>query len=261
MSPHPQHDAEIPEPTAAERIGSLLTATSSVVLRAGGEQHELSTPVSVQGSRLRLRAPLDSPVTSAAAREQDGLAVVLDLTDIAPVAVRDRVRGRLTLAGRLHLAHLADDGLSVHLRLDVAHAVLSTPYGTTAITGADLAAAAPTRWPATRPDCSPTSPTTTPTRSPCSPGCSTRRCSPTAPKSVRSPSTGTVWCSVWTSRTVTATSAWSSSNRPATPTSSATGCTNCCPPPSRSRPPTGPEPTGPAPTDTRTNLPPTAPDP
>ncbi|MFB7378316.1 MULTISPECIES: DUF2470 domain-containing protein [Kitasatospora] len=143
MSPHPQHDAEIPEPTAAERIGSLLTATSSVVLRAGGEQHELSTPVSVHGSRLRLRAPLDSPVTSAAAREQDGLAVVLDLTDIAPVAVRDRVRGRLTLAGRLHLAHLADDGLSVHLRLDVAHAVLSTPYGTTAITGADLAAAAP----------------------------------------------------------------------------------------------------------------------
>ncbi|MFF7458903.1 DUF2470 domain-containing protein [Kitasatospora sp. NPDC008115] len=151
MSPHP-HDAETataaeaaatPEPSAAERIGSLLTATSSVVLRAGGEQHELTTPVSVHGSRLRLRAPLDAPLTVAAAREQDGLPVVLDLTDIAPVAVRDRVRGRLTLAGRLHLAHLADDGLSVHLRLDVAHAVLSTPYGTTAITGDDLAAAAP----------------------------------------------------------------------------------------------------------------------
>ncbi|WP_380281484.1 DUF2470 domain-containing protein [Kitasatospora purpeofusca] len=156
MSPHPLDaetaataatpeapETEVAEPSAAERIGSLLTATSSVVLRACGEHHELTTAVSVHGSRLRLRAPLDAPLTVAAAREQDGLAVVLDLTDIAPVAVRDRVRGRLTLAGRLHLAHLADDGLSVHLRLDVAHAVLSTPYGTTAITGADLAAAAP----------------------------------------------------------------------------------------------------------------------
>ncbi|MFE7192910.1 DUF2470 domain-containing protein [Kitasatospora sp. NPDC057541] len=159
MSPHPLDAATTPadgttpsdgtaeatvtEPSAADRIGSLLTAASSVVLRADGEHHELTTPVSVHGSRLRLRAPLDAPLTVAAAREQDGLAVVLDLTDIAPVAVRDRVRGRLTLAGRLHLAHLADDGLSVHLRLDVAHAVLSTPYGTTAITGADLAAATP----------------------------------------------------------------------------------------------------------------------
>ncbi|MFE2109966.1 DUF2470 domain-containing protein [Kitasatospora sp. NPDC059463] len=145
MSPHP-HDAEtaVPsEPSAAERIAGVLTAASSVVVRALGEQHELTTPVSVHGSRLRLRAPLDAPLTVAAAHGPDGLAVVLDLTDIAPVAVRDRVRGRLTLAGRLDLAHLADDGLSVHLRLDVAHAVLSTPYGTTAITGADLAAAGP----------------------------------------------------------------------------------------------------------------------
>ncbi|WP_329490899.1 DUF2470 domain-containing protein [Kitasatospora sp. NBC_01246] len=142
MSPSPV-DVEAPEPTAAERVCSLLSATSSVVIRACGEYHDLDTPVSVHGSRLRLGAPLDSPLTLAVTREQDGLAVVLDLTDIAPVAVRDRVRGRLTLAGRLHLAHLADDGLSVHLRLDVAHAVLSTPYGTTALTGADLALAAP----------------------------------------------------------------------------------------------------------------------
>ncbi|MEV7780548.1 DUF2470 domain-containing protein [Kitasatospora sp. NPDC088351] len=134
---------EAPEPTAAERVCSLLTATSSVVIRACGEHHELDTPIAVQGSRLRLHAPLDAPLTLAATRAQDGLAVVLDLTDIAPVAVRDRVRGRLSLAGRLHLAHLADDGLGVHLRLDVAHAVLSTPYGTTALTGADLALAGP----------------------------------------------------------------------------------------------------------------------
>ncbi|MED7951382.1 MULTISPECIES: DUF2470 domain-containing protein [unclassified Streptomyces] len=142
MNPTPI-DAEVPEPTAAERVGSLLCAASSVVVRAFGEHHELTTPVSVHGSRLRLRAPLDAPLTLATVREQDGLPVVLDLTDIAPVAVRDRVRGRLTLAGRLHLAHLADDGLSVHLRLDVAHAVLSTPYGTSALTGADLALATP----------------------------------------------------------------------------------------------------------------------
>ncbi|AUY48610.1 DUF2470 domain-containing protein [Streptomyces sp. CB01881] len=136
-------DVEVSEPTAAERVCSLLDAASSVVIRACGEHHDLDTPVAVHGSRLRLSAPLDSPLTLAATGEPDGLAVVLDLTDIAPVAVRDRVRGRLTLAGRLRLAHLADDGVSVHLRLDVAHAVLATPYGTSALTGADLALASP----------------------------------------------------------------------------------------------------------------------
>ncbi|MFE3877879.1 DUF2470 domain-containing protein [Kitasatospora sp. NPDC059146] len=138
-------DAEVPEPTTAERVRSLLSATSSLTVRALGEHHDLDTPVSVHGSRLRLRAPLDAPLVAAlaGATATDGLAVVLDVTDVSPVAVRDRIRGRLTLAGRLHLAHLADDGLSVHLRVDVAHAVLATPYGTGALTAADLSLAAP----------------------------------------------------------------------------------------------------------------------
>ncbi|MFJ7250450.1 DUF2470 domain-containing protein [Kitasatospora sp. NPDC098652] len=138
-------DAEVPEPTTAERVRSLLSATSSLTVRALGEHHDLDTPVSVHGSRLRLRAPLDAPLVAAlaSATATDGLAVVLDVTDVSPVAVRDRIRARLTLAGRLHLAHLADDGLSVHLRVDVAHAVLATPYGTGALTAADLALAAP----------------------------------------------------------------------------------------------------------------------
>ncbi|MFI9160289.1 DUF2470 domain-containing protein [Kitasatospora aureofaciens] len=134
-------EAEVPEPTTADRVHSLLSATSSLTVRALGEHHDLDTPISVHGSRLRLRAPLDAPLTAAAAAA--GLAVVLDVTDVSPVAVRDRIRARLTLAGRLHLAHLADDGLSVHLRVDVAHAVLATPYGTGALTAADLALATP----------------------------------------------------------------------------------------------------------------------
>ncbi|MGW7581837.1 DUF2470 domain-containing protein [Kitasatospora sp. NPDC054768] len=139
----PTGDTEVPEPTTAERIHSLLGTTSSLTVRALGEHHHLNTPVSVHGSRLRLRTALDDPLTTAVIGAADGLAVVLDVTDIAPVAVRDRVRARLTLAGRLHLAHLADDGLGVHLRVDVAHAVLATPYGTGAITAADLALAGP----------------------------------------------------------------------------------------------------------------------
>ncbi|MER7669653.1 DUF2470 domain-containing protein [Kitasatospora sp. NPDC096128] len=136
-------DAEVPEPTTADRVHSLLSATSSLTVRALGEHHELDTPVSLHGSRLRLRVPLDAPLVAAAAGAADGLAVVLDVTDVSPVAVRDRVRARLTLAGRLHLAHLADDGLSVHLWVDVAHAVLATPYSTGALTAADLALATP----------------------------------------------------------------------------------------------------------------------
>ncbi|MEU8923243.1 DUF2470 domain-containing protein [Kitasatospora sp. NPDC048545] len=139
----PTGDTEVPEPTTAERIQSLLSTTSSLAVRALGEHHDLDTPVSAHGSRLRMRAPLDAPLTVAAAHATDGLAVVLDVTDVSPVAVRDRVRGRLTLAGRLRLAHLADDGLSVHLRVDVAHAVLATPYGTGAVTAADLSLAGP----------------------------------------------------------------------------------------------------------------------
>ncbi|MFJ9443577.1 DUF2470 domain-containing protein [Kitasatospora sp. NPDC101235] len=139
----PTGDTEVPEPTTAERTHSLLGTTSSLTVRALGEHHHLDTPVSVHGSRLRLRTALDDPLTAAAAGATDGLAVVIDVTDVSPVAVRDRVRARLTLAGRLHLAHLADDGLGVHLRVDVAHAVLATPYGTGAVTADDLALAAP----------------------------------------------------------------------------------------------------------------------
>ncbi|MFJ8624694.1 DUF2470 domain-containing protein [Kitasatospora sp. NPDC093550] len=139
----PTGDTEVPEPTTAERILSLLSTTSSLTVRALGERHDLDTPVSVHRSRLRMRAPLDAPLTTALARAAEGLAVVLDVTDVSPVAVRDRVRARLTLAGRLRLAHLADDGLSVHLHVDVAHAVLATPYGTGAVTAAELALAAP----------------------------------------------------------------------------------------------------------------------
>ncbi|MFJ6619501.1 DUF2470 domain-containing protein [Kitasatospora sp. NPDC091335] len=139
----PTGDTEVPEPTTAERIHSLLGTASSLTVRALGEHHHLDTPLSLHGSRLRLRTALDDPLTSAAAGATEGLAVVLDVTDVAPVAVRDRVRARLTLAGRLHLAHLTDDGLGVHLGVDVAHAVLATPYGTAAVTAADLALAAP----------------------------------------------------------------------------------------------------------------------
>ncbi|MFJ8474596.1 DUF2470 domain-containing protein [Kitasatospora sp. NPDC094011] len=140
---HPTGDTEVPEPTTADRVHSLLSATSSLTVRALGERHDLDAPVSVHGSRLRLCLPLDAPLTTAAAGATDGLAVVLDVTDVSPVAVRHRVRARLTLAGRLHLAHLADDGLGVHLRVDVAHAVLSTPYGTSALTAEDLVRAVP----------------------------------------------------------------------------------------------------------------------
>ncbi|MFE7639946.1 DUF2470 domain-containing protein [Kitasatospora sp. NPDC057518] len=139
----PTGDTEVPEPSTADRIHSLLSTTSSLTVRALGEHHHLDTQVSVHGSRLRLRAALDDPLTTATVGAAEGLAVVLDVTDIAPVAVRDRVRARLTLAGRLRPAHLTDDGLGVHLRVDVAHAVLATPYATGAITAADLALATP----------------------------------------------------------------------------------------------------------------------
>ncbi|MEW2586549.1 hypothetical protein [Streptomyces virginiae] len=76
--------------------------------------------------RMRLRA--DSlPAAHLACAPRGALAALVEFTDIAPVAVRDRVRARVTLSGRLTRSGQDTGADEVDLRLDAARATLATP--------------------------------------------------------------------------------------------------------------------------------------
>ncbi|MEU9862985.1 DUF2470 domain-containing protein [Streptomyces sp. NPDC047971] len=111
-------------PTDAERIRSVIAAAGSLSLTTDGNSYDLVAMHDVDGSgRLALHAPADSPLAAEAACAPRGaLSALLEFTDIAPIAVRDRVRARVTLAGRLTPSPLQTSPGVLVLRLDVARA-------------------------------------------------------------------------------------------------------------------------------------------
>ncbi|MFM9371706.1 DUF2470 domain-containing protein [Streptomyces sp. Da 82-17] len=119
-------DPELPEQTAAERVRSLLAQAVSLSLTTDGQDYDLIGMHSV-GSKgqITLHPQPDTPLAAQIATAPRGtLAALLDFTDIAPTALRDRVRARVTISGWLTPA---DDG---SLRLDLARVTLRTPTGT-----------------------------------------------------------------------------------------------------------------------------------
>ncbi|MGW3265831.1 DUF2470 domain-containing protein [Streptomyces sp. NPDC001056] len=100
-------------PGAAERARSVLAAAWSCAVTAGGAREEYvgAHTVADDGAVL-LTVPEDSALHTAAlgAPRQDPRAV-LEFADVAPVPVRDRIRARLWLAGRLTPA---DGALRLH---------------------------------------------------------------------------------------------------------------------------------------------------
>nr|WP_311765304.1 DUF2470 domain-containing protein [Streptomyces zingiberis] len=104
--PRPWEDARRPE--AAERVRTLAESNASAVLdipgtAAGGRgaTAPLARAVTVDGDVLLL-VPGDSPAARAAARAQDDeLTALIEITDVAPVAVPHRIRGRAWLGGWL----------------------------------------------------------------------------------------------------------------------------------------------------------------
>ncbi|GGT52118.1 hypothetical protein [Streptomyces purpureus] len=115
----------LPEPTPAERVRSVLARAVSLSLTTAGQDYDLigMHSVSAQG-QITLHPPAGSPLGREAAESPRGsLAALLEFTDIAPSAVRDRVRARVTVSGWLAPA---DGGA---LRLDTARVWLRTPAG------------------------------------------------------------------------------------------------------------------------------------
>ncbi|MFG2334360.1 DUF2470 domain-containing protein [Streptomyces sp. NPDC048604] len=117
------------EQTAAERVRSVLAQAESLSLTTEGQSYDLIGMLSVgpQG-RIHLHPPADSPLAARIATAPfGGPAALLDFTDIAPTAMRDRVRSRVTLAGRLTPAE--PDAPGGPIRLEIARVTLRTAAG------------------------------------------------------------------------------------------------------------------------------------
>lgn len=141
-------------PSAAERTRTLVQSTASAVLvipgLVPGERHlpEAMVPeersVGAEGD-LFLLFPARSPAVRAATHaEDDDLAAVLDITDVAPVAVPGRIRGRARIAGWITVARdLPAPAGKVRLRLEVGEASLDDLWGAEQVEPDEFAAARP----------------------------------------------------------------------------------------------------------------------
>ncbi|MEV0779706.1 DUF2470 domain-containing protein [Streptomyces sp. NPDC050428] len=137
-------------PSAAERTRTLVQSTcSSVLLLPGldGARPDQLMPdartVNSDGDVLLVFAA-DSPVVRAATHAQaDELPVVLEITDVAPVSVPHRIRGRAWVSGWLtRVPNAAEPGRST-LRLEVGEAYVDDLWGAEGVEADEFAAAVP----------------------------------------------------------------------------------------------------------------------
>ncbi|MEU0528328.1 DUF2470 domain-containing protein [Streptomyces niveus] len=135
-------------PSAAERTRTLVQSTCSSVLLIPGldslRPDQLmpdARTVDTDGDVL-LAFAADSPVVRAATHAQaDELAAVLEVTDVAPVSVPHRIRGRAWVSGWLtRLPHGAEPGRTT-LRLEVGEAFVDDLWGAEPVEADEFAAA------------------------------------------------------------------------------------------------------------------------
>ncbi|MFF8600553.1 DUF2470 domain-containing protein [Streptomyces sp. NPDC015232] len=137
-------------PSAAERTRTLVQSTCSAVLLLPGSPGTRPEPLVPEAratgpdGEVFLLYPGDAPPVRAATHaEDDELPVVLELTDVAPVSVPHRIRGRAWLSGRLtSLPGVAEPGRMM-LRLEVGSATVDDLWGSADVTAEDFAAASP----------------------------------------------------------------------------------------------------------------------
>ncbi|MFF7177654.1 DUF2470 domain-containing protein [Streptomyces sp. NPDC008121] len=135
-------DTVLPEQTAPELVRSVLARAVSLSLTTEGQEYDLIGLHAVdRKGRITLRPQPDSPLAAQIASAPRGsLAALLEFTDIAPTALRDRVRARVTVSGWLAPAD-GPDGET--LRLDLARVTLKTSARTTEVGLDAFALAAP----------------------------------------------------------------------------------------------------------------------
>ncbi|WP_066942647.1 DUF2470 domain-containing protein [Streptomyces lushanensis] len=137
-------------PSAAERTRTLVQGTCSSVLLvpgpdgAGPGQYTPATRTVGPDGGVLLVLPAGSPAVRAATRPPEGgLTAVLELTDVAPVSVPHRIRGRAWLSGPLTVEPgPSEDGRRV-VRLTVDEAFVDDLWGADEVAPEDFAAAVP----------------------------------------------------------------------------------------------------------------------
>ncbi|WP_236239613.1 DUF2470 domain-containing protein [Streptomyces sp. CC228A] len=146
-------------PSAAERTRTLVQGTCSAALlvpgpAAPGPDQQLPDPLPLHlqpdaravgpDGEVLLLYPADSPAVRAATHAQDDeLPAVLELTDVAPVAVPHRIRARAWVRGWLTtVPGLAEPG-HMMLRLEVGEVYVDDLWGAGPVDPEDFARAAP----------------------------------------------------------------------------------------------------------------------
>ncbi|MET9927884.1 MULTISPECIES: DUF2470 domain-containing protein [unclassified Streptomyces] len=137
-------------PSAAERTRTLVQSTCSALLVVPGLDLARAEPL-VPDSRsigpegdLFLEFPADSPAVRAATHAQgDELTAVLEITDVAPVSVPHRIRGRAWISGWLtSVPGIAEPGRMM-LRLEFGEAYVDDLWGAEDIEAEGFRDAAP----------------------------------------------------------------------------------------------------------------------
>ncbi|MHC5904505.1 DUF2470 domain-containing protein [Streptomyces sp. S6] len=125
-------------PSAAERARSILaTAWSCGVTADGGREEFVGAHTVTDDGRVLLCVPDDSAlVTAAICAPRGEPSAVLEFADVAPVAVRARIRSRLWLAGWF----TPEDGV---LGFHATRIVLKQPTGAVVVDRDEFASAAP----------------------------------------------------------------------------------------------------------------------
>ncbi|MFF8291872.1 DUF2470 domain-containing protein [Streptomyces sp. NPDC016309] len=137
-------------PSAAERTRTLVQSTCSAVLILPGAD-EARPDELMPGARsvgpdgaVHLLFPAASPAVRAATHAQDhDLPAVLELTDVAPVAVPNRVRGRAWASGWLTCAPGHGEPGTTTLRLEVGELYVDDLWGDAAVGAEEFARAEP----------------------------------------------------------------------------------------------------------------------
>lgn len=137
-------------PSAAERTRTLVQGTCSAALLIPGaaapRPEHLSPETRAVGpdGELLLLYPADSPAVRAAApAHDDELRAVLELTDVAPVAVPHRIRGRAWVSGWLTCSPAHTEPGHVLLRLEVGDLYVDDLWGAGPVDPEEFARAEP----------------------------------------------------------------------------------------------------------------------
>src|SRR5882757_4683337 len=148
--PRPEEEEAPRQPSAAERARTLVEANPSVALQIPGLRPAPVEPLvplrrSVgPAGDVFLLFPRESPAARAVRHAADGeAAAVLEVTDVAPVAVRHRIRGRAWLSGWLTpVPGGAFEAGTELLRLETGEISLDDLWGTAVVEPDEFAAAA-----------------------------------------------------------------------------------------------------------------------